>query len=198
MNKKHPDVWIVDKLKADNERENNEALRYLYTRMYQQIKRFLLKNSGSSEDAEDIFQEGLVVLFKLIRQGKFPTGYNVEAYLYSICRNLWLKRLRKYRREVELREEMTHLPVEDAGILKFLSDDQRAAADRLFAEVGEDCRKVLNYFYYDRLSMKEIMQRMGYSSEQVAKNKKSACMKKLQALIATAEESYKNLFQKEG
>ncbi len=198
MNKKYPDEWIVEKLRSRADHDNDEALRYLYARMFEQIQRYIAKNSGSRADADDIFQEGLVVLFKLIRQNKFPEGYNVEAYLHSICRNLWLKHLRKYRREVELPEDMVEIPMEDAGISQFLTDDQRAAVDKLFSQLGPDCQKVLNYFYYDRRPMKEIFELMGYSSEQVAKNKKSSCMKRLLALVAEHRDRYKHLFTKDG
>ena len=186
------------KLRARADRDNDEALRYLYGRMFEQVQRYVLQNSGSRPDADDIFQEGLVILFKLIRQDKFPAGYNVEAYLHSICRNLWLKYLRKYRREVELPDSANDLPVPDAGIAQFLDEDQRAAVDELFSQLGPDCQKVLNYFYYDRRPMKEIFQLMGYASEQEAKNKKSTCMKRLLALVAEHRERYLHLFTKDG
>ncbi len=198
MKNRKPDEWIVERLKSTDDQANTVALRYLYTRMYDQINRFVLQNKGNREDGEDIFQEGLVVLFKLIKQNKFPEGYNVEAYLHSICRNLWLKRLHKYRREVELKAERTEIPMEDPGILHFLNADQRQAIDALFQQLGPDCRQVLHFFYYEKRSMKEIRELMGYGSDQVAKNKKSNCMKRLIALVNQSREDYKKLFTNEG
>ncbi|MEM1321702.1 MAG: sigma-70 family RNA polymerase sigma factor [Bacteroidota bacterium] len=196
MDKRLSDHTIVEQLLSPDERTNDDILRYLHRRLYPMICRFLLNNKGSQADADDIFQEALIAIFKMVRQGKVDGNVNIEAYIYSICRNLWLKRLHKYRKETELTDEMTAIPTEDAGIKSFIDDDQKAAVEALFQQLGDDCRKVLMYYYYERRSMKEIMKLMNYSSEQVAKNKKSRCMKKLNELIADSKEQFRSLFNK--
>ena len=55
--------------------------------------------------------------------------------------------------------------------------------DTIEKHLGEKCRQILSHYYYDKRSMREIAQLMGLANEQVAKNKKSLCLKKLKEMI---------------
>ena len=109
---------------------------------------------------------------------------NIQAYFYSICRNLWLKALKKNQRTTALTDEYDTLGEEAIQVTTLLSDEKSTLLDRLLKGLGESCKNILVYYYYERLKMKEIMTLMNFSSEQVAKNKKSSCMKKLKETIA--------------
>ncbi len=177
------DEAVVRGLQSSTESELNRTMRYLYERMYESVRRLVLKNNGSEGEVPDVFQDGLIVLYKLALQKKINEETKVEGYLYSICRNLWLKELKKKKRSTELTDEMSAIPVEDAGIKLFVSDKQKSIFETLLSQLGKDCKQLLNYFYFDRKTMKEIVVLMKMTSEQVAKNKKSKCMKKLRELI---------------
>lgn len=179
------DEAIVKGLQSTTESELNRTMRYLYQRMYESVQRLILNNNGSAEEVPDVFQDGLIVLYKLALQKKINKDTKVEGYLYSICRNLWLKELKKKKRTTKLTDEMNAIPVEDVAIKLFVSDQQKNIFEKLLSQLGTDCHRLLNYFYFDRKSMKEIVQLMKLSGEQVAKNKKSKCMKKLRELIAS-------------
>ncbi|MEM9820528.1 MAG: sigma-70 family RNA polymerase sigma factor [Bacteroidota bacterium] len=178
-----PDEVIIKQLASTDTVEGDKALTYLYQRMYTLVKRFVLNNNGAVSDVDDIFQDGLVAFYKLARRGKLHAQINVEAYLYSICRNMWLKQLKKSSRESPISEEMKAIPVEESIIRDLIDEERRNLLDKVLEKLGSKCKKILLYFYYDRLSMKEVSQKMDYANEQVAKNKKSACMKKLRTLI---------------
>ena len=151
--------------------------------MQAQVARFILLNSGKPEDVDDIFQDGLIALYKLAKKDQIGKVANVEAYLYSICRNLWLRRLQRDKKEVELTEVQEAIPTEEVSLSRLLSEERRLALDKLIDQLGDSCRQVLILYYYDRLSMKEIAEQMGFSGDQVAKNKKSNCLKKLREII---------------
>ena len=174
---------IINGLQSNSEVEVNRIMRYLYKRMYPAIQRLILNNNGEINEVADVFQDGLIVLYKLARQQKVDKDTKLEGYLYSICRNLWLKELKKKKRTISLTDDMQVIPVEDVNIQYFVSDDQRDIFEKLLEQLGNDCYRLLSYFYFDRKRMKEIVQLMSFSSEQVAKNKKSKCMKKLRELI---------------
>lgn len=176
---------IIEGLRSDSEAEVNRIMHYLYRRMYQTVQRFILRNKGNESEVPDIFQDGLIALYKLALRGKIDNETNIEGYLFSICRNLWLKELKKKKRTTELPNDIEAIPVEDVAIKNYISKDQQELFDKLLSQLGKDCHQLLNYFYYDRKRIKEIVDLMGFSSEQVAKNKKSKCMKKLRELIAS-------------
>ncbi len=180
---RYPDQRIIEQLQSNDKKENEQIILYLHQRMNAQVARFILLNSGGPEDVDDIFQDGLIALYKLAKKGQMEKVANIEAYLYSICRNLWLKKLQREKREVELTEAEETIATEEVSLQSLLSAERQEALDSLMANMGDACRQILRLYYYDRLSMKEIAKQMGFSNDQVAKNKKSICLKKLRQTI---------------
>ncbi|MEM8908048.1 MAG: sigma-70 family RNA polymerase sigma factor [Bacteroidota bacterium] len=178
-----PDEVIIQQLVSGDSTENDKALRYLYEKMYTIVKRFILNNNGNTTDVDDVFQDALIAFYKLAKRGKLKAQLNVEAYIYSVCRNMWLKQLKRQKRERPISEEMETIPIDESVIRTMMDTERKALLDQVLQQLGEKCQTTLYYYYYERLSMKEVSEKMGYANEQVAKNKKSACMKKLRALI---------------
>ena len=178
------DEEIIRRLKSANSREVDETFVYLHRNLFVRISKFVEDNSGAKPDAKDVFQDALVVLYKMARQDKLPTGVVIEGYLFSICRNLWYKTLNKRKRSVELTEINQTVELSEMPITSMLSEERKGAIDQLFGLIGEDCKRLLLSYYFDQVPLKEIATMLGYASEQVAKNKKSACMSKLKELAA--------------
>jgi RNA polymerase sigma factor (sigma-70 family) len=181
---KIPDEEIIQRLRSVEERQVDDTFVYLHRAMFQRMAKFVGDNSGSPADAKDLFQDALVVLFKMARQEKLPEGVVVEAYLFSICRNLWYKVLNKRKRTSEWTEAAQMEAEVEPPLTSMLSEERRSIIERLFAKMGEDCKRLLVHYYFDQMALKEIAPLMNYASEQVAKNKKSFCMNKLKALAA--------------
>ena len=77
--------------------EDNASFALLYRFYYPAIEAHIIRNSGSQADAEDVFQEAIVVLLQQIRRVDFVLTSSLKTYLFAIARNLWLKRLRETR-----------------------------------------------------------------------------------------------------
>lgn len=178
------DPEILQNLQSNRSNQQDEGLRALYQLHYGMIEQLVLRNNGEREDAADIFQDGLVALFHKSRQPDFVLTASLKTLLYAICRNLWLMKLRKRKRETPLTDVHQETVSLDAGILDILEDNDR---NQLVAEglqyLGGDCQKVLQLYYFERSRMKEIADTMGYAGEQVAKNKKSRCLRKLREWV---------------
>lgn len=174
------DVDIITGLQSDNRRTQDGAFRAMYQQYYGMIEQLILKNSGKTEDAADIFQDGLMALFRKARETDFQLTSSLKTFVYAICRNLWLMRLRKLKRETQLTEVHQETVGVAAEVIDFLEDnDRNQLIARGLKTLGEDCQKVLGLYYFEKTRMKKIAEIMGYTGEQVAKNKKSRCMKKL-------------------
>ncbi|WP_367390581.1 RNA polymerase sigma factor [Lewinella sp. LCG006] len=178
------DQEILQFLQSNRSNEQDEGLRALYQLHYGMIEQLVLRNNGEREDAADIFQDGLVALFHKSRQTGFVLTASLKTLLYAICRNLWLMKLRKKKRETPLTDVHQETVSLDAGILDLLEDNDR---NQLIAQglqqLGSDCQKVLQLYYFERSKMKDIADTMGYAGEQVAKNKKSRCLRKLREWV---------------
>ncbi len=70
----------------------------LYYKVYPWVRWYIINRGGSEDDAKDIFQDGLIVLL-LKRDIDFT--YSVNAFLYGVCKNLWLSHIAKKRQRIQ-------------------------------------------------------------------------------------------------
>ncbi|MES2731929.1 MAG: sigma-70 family RNA polymerase sigma factor [Bacteroidota bacterium] len=164
---------------------NLEApIKYLYAMHFDSLANFIRINKGNQQDAEDVFQEMIVVFIDLIQREKFRGDSSIKTFLYAIVRNLWLNELKKRNRTLlrdteyydgGSKEEAIHDSIE--------ANDVRRQIFQLIEQLGEICKRILVYFYYDNLPMKEIVARLDYENEQVVRNRKYKCMKRLGELL---------------
>jgi RNA polymerase sigma factor (sigma-70 family) len=165
----------------------DEAIKYMYREYYEGSKIYICQNSGNEEDAQDIFQEVLVAFIRLVQNNKFRGESSVKTFLYAMNRNIWLNELKK-RSRAERRDTVfeSEKEKEIADVSYFIaqSEMQKKLLD-IMDMLGETCKKILLAFYYENLSMKEILTTLDYESEQAVRNKKCKCLKKLEELITS-------------
>ena len=142
------DHTLIELLRSIDRSENDRAMSFLYQKLYLKVNSYVLKNSGGKDDAADLFQDGLIVLYKAIRQQKIPKDSNVQGYLFAVCRNLWLKRLRRQKKQQPLTKEFEDIPVDISHLDEMISIEKQDIIQDLLAKLGGNCRQLLIYFYY--------------------------------------------------
>jgi len=140
---------------------------------------------------DDIFHDGLIAFYNLVKQDKINYDTNVEAYLYSICRNMWAKKLMKKFKSISFEDNIKTIPVEEIHIDTLLGQEQKEVIAMILKQLHEECQKILSLFYYEQLKTKEILKYLHYANDQVLRNKKSKCMKKLRQIVLDSP-FYKN------
>ncbi|MBK8500673.1 MAG: sigma-70 family RNA polymerase sigma factor [Flavobacteriales bacterium] len=161
--------------------EENTALATIYHTHFPTVAGYVQRNSGDRDAARDVFQDGVVVLYRHIKQGRFHGESSIGTYLYSICRFLWLKQLRAHGRLAPTEPDPEHLS--DGPMDHAMEDAPRKALLAMFDRLGEACRQMLMLSFYEGLDMHTIAQRTGFKDEQNARNKKYKCLKSLRELI---------------
>jgi RNA polymerase sigma factor (sigma-70 family) len=175
------DQELLSELKLG--REN--AFKAIYREHFGMIRYLVVKNSGSDEDAADVFQEGLMALYEAVRKPNFQLTASLKTFLYSICRNLWLKRLRaKGRDKLVDFEKPIQLP--EVEIDPDPTESQLRILRRCLDQIGESCRALLERYYYLNQSMEEIATQLGYSNADTAKTQKYKCLQRLKKLAEAA------------
>ena len=162
-------------------RKDNKTFRYLYQNYQGKILGMVQQNNGNEADALDIFQEGLVALWTNINQGKFTVQQQakVSTYLYTLCRNIWISRLRKKKPTLSIDNNPT-MDVADE-VNDFEERYERIKSlEQQFEKLGDTCKKLLKLFYYKKASLKAIAEAMDIT-EKTAKNNKYRCMQSLRA-----------------
>ena len=161
---------------------NPLVIRQIYTQYFDSIAQYILNNKGTIEDAKDIFQDAMMVIYEKTQQAEFKLQYSLHTFLYTICRNIWLKKLRnKSSKEVSLPDNM-ELIAEDTFEEEILWRGKEALYREKFKQLGGDCQQVLQSFLKG-LSMEKIAKQMGFSSIGYAKKRKYKCKNKLLKLI---------------
>jgi RNA polymerase sigma factor (sigma-70 family) len=138
------------------------------------------------DQAKDTFQEAFVATWRNIKAGKLKkdNGLNVDAYLFTIAKNKWLDYLRSshYKKTIRV-DKVIHLQLdaEEEESDSNQGQDEMAAMQHAFKQLGEKCKMVLKLFYFERKSMDEISSELQIASASV-RNQKYRCMEKLRLL----------------
>jgi RNA polymerase sigma factor (sigma-70 family) len=181
MNKKSrfSDSELVE---AIREKEMLEAaILQLYQEHAEITSSFIMGKGGTEQDADDIFQETIVSFIDTVQKEKFRQESGIRTFLISISKNLWYNEIRR-RQRAGNREKLyeTDREQEESGISEQIQDRElKIQLNQLLRDLGESCRKILELFYYENLSMKEIVSHLHYENEQVVRNKKYKCLQQL-------------------
>jgi RNA polymerase sigma factor (sigma-70 family) len=149
------------------------------------VQSLILSNNGTPDDARDIFQEAMIVLYEKVKGGSFELNCLIKTYLYSVCRRLWLKRLSQLQRispEVEKLEET--VPVEEDLESHAQKNLDFQLMERSMKQLGEPCKSLLEAYYLQKKSMVEIAGNFGYTNADNAKNQKYKCLMRLKKLFS--------------
>ena len=166
---------------AQNDRESVETI---YKQHYNMVQTLIVNNNGSIEDAKDIFQEALIVLYEKSKSGNFELSCQIKTYIYSVCRRLWLKRfhqLQKLAPEVENMDEV--IPVEEELEMFEQKNKDFLLMDKAMQNLGEPCKSLLESYYLQKRSMVEIATDFGYTNADNAKNQKYKCLMRLKKMF---------------
>jgi RNA polymerase sigma factor (sigma-70 family) len=171
------DAQFMDGLRTGS----NEVLAALYRKYYNIVLKLIVNNSGSEEAAQDIYQETVIVLYENAQKPDFELNCQLQTYIYSVAKRLWLKQLKKNGKTFLLKESEEQ---EVADVSRDLDEYLGKEADienmnRSLAELGEPCATLIKDFYVQRLSMDEIADKFGYTNADNAKNQKYKCLQRL-------------------
>ena len=169
-------LYSVEEIIAGIRSRDNSVLQFVYKEYYPTVHHFIITNNGNSDDAKDIFQECIIVIYRKLKdEDHFFLNSSFKTFIYSIARHLWLKHLRTLKYEgqkindhnkyVELKEEPFKIENEDLRMSLY---------QKYFRQLPEDCQKILSLTARD-VPQKEIASQLGFSSENYIKKRKHYC-----------------------
>jgi RNA polymerase sigma factor (sigma-70 family) len=163
---------------------STSELEYLYASYFPMIFQLVTKNNGDEDDAKDIFQEAVIVLYDRINSGDFVLTSKLKTFLYSVCKRLWLKRLNKNDRMVFNVQEHEEVIAVENDLLEYqLKEEQFLLMEQSLHLLGEPCQTIISDFYLRNLSMQEICEKFGYTNADNAKTQKYKCLQRLKKLF---------------
>jgi RNA polymerase sigma factor (sigma-70 family) len=155
------------------------------------INSLIINNNGTRDDAADIFQEAIIVLYEKVKAGNFELHCQIRTFLYSVSKRLWLKKLQQMQRfsnQVDGLEEQ--VPVEEELELHEKKQADFSIMEMAMNKVGEPCKSLLEAYYLQKKNMQEIAADFGYTNADNAKTQKYKCLVRLKKLFFA---QYKNV-----
>ena len=165
-----------------NNSEN--VLKRLYIAYFPMVLQLVINNSGDGDDAKDIYQEAIIILYNKVKTGDFELSSKLKTYIYSVCRRLWLKRLSQLNRYGgDIKDFEEYLSVDDETERNNERDVQFNKMGDALKLLGEPCKTIIEDFYINNRSMQEICDNFGYTNADNAKTQKYKCLQRLKKLF---------------
>ena len=166
---------------AANDRKSVESI---YRNHYSMIQTLIINNSGTSDDARDIFQEAIIVLYEKAKSGSFELHAQLKTYIYAVCRRLWLKRLVTYQRySGDLANAPESIATDDDIEMYEHRTQDFELMEKALQHLGEPCKELLESYYLKKKNMSEIAREFGYTNADNAKNQKYKCLMRLKKIF---------------
>jgi RNA polymerase sigma factor (sigma-70 family) len=171
-------------------KNDKKAVETIYRDNYGMVQSLIINNNGSADDARDVFQEAMIVLYEKARSGTFELQCQIRTYMYSVCRRLWLKKLQQSRRfTTDFGDPDALVPVEEDLEEHLKRDQEFGMMEKAILGLGEPCKSLLEAFYIEKKNMQEIAAGFGYTNAENAKTQKYKCLMRLKKIFFS---HYKN------
>lgn len=170
-----------------------EATEQVYNAHLSTVTGWIAQHGGTADDAADIYQEAMIVLYEKAQHEDFRLTCRIGTYLFAIGKHLWYKRLQQLNRQPGSLPEMNE---EEAYQGQAYEDDLNAhhereayyeQVDNALDQIGEPCRSLLKAFYHKDMSMQEIAASFGYTNPDNAKTQKYKCLARLRKLFYSTQ-----------
>ncbi len=172
-------------------RGDNTLVKEMYTQFLPNISRWVRKNNGSEQDAEDLFQEALIAIFDRYCGEESPTFTSpFGALLFSICRNIWYSRLSQKKREEKIRfseKERYESEADDPDLLVQAEETAKAHREeevlkQTFRQLSELCQKVLRMMAEGKAG-EDIAKELGMNNRSTVYVRAHKCKKRWRDLF---------------
>jgi RNA polymerase sigma factor (sigma-70 family) len=144
---------------AQNDRKTTE---HVYKTLAPPIFKYVLSNSGTRDEAQDLFQETFIKVLKNIHDGQYNHREKFEAYFLTVARYTWLDQLRVRKSKQWVGDDDLLLRLADENdeeaLLELILHDKRLESLLAVWATWEDtlCRRVLQRFHFDNIRTKDI------------------------------------------
>jgi len=166
---------------------DNAVIRSVYKKFYPAIMRMVLNNNGTEQEAKDVFQESILVLYHHVQKQNFILSCALQTYLYSVAKRLWLKQIHKKSGMLKL-DERFYEGDDFADVESEVNvyEEREQNLDKMHESInqlGEPCKTLLTDFYIGRMGMDELAEKFGYTNADNAKNQKYKCLQRLKKIF---------------
>ncbi len=171
-NTTHPDQMYIEGL-AEN---NSAIIQSIYKKFVPKVVSYIRNNSGDDDQAQDVVQEIMILLFNQAKAKKLQLSCPFDAYFFLLCKRKWLNELKKASNKgVTIDEDFlsSNEPTADLVSQTEAFDEKQQLFDAMFQKLGDKCQELLKLSFTIK-SMEEVAEKLQVTYGYVRK-KKSLC-----------------------
>jgi len=174
------DAKILDLMKNGDD----DALVMIYQQNRKAIVSLVVKNSGSNDDAEDVLQDSVIILWERVRSGRFEYTAKLSTFLFAIAKNVWSRKRARKQRETAIEFKDDLLESDDVSQLELMVESERSqTVATALEQLGDPCKTLLLLYYWEEKSQEDIAAQMGFANAATVKSKKYTCKKMLEKIL---------------
>ena len=181
----HPDHQYIEALRQNDPR----GIRKIYDLYSSQAIRWVTNNNGTTDDAKDVFQEALIVLYEKASDPAFVLTCPLGALLHVLWSRKWIDRIRSKNKESVVRKsEERRYDLEVADDVLVVAEDalaQTKEQERLskaFEQLSELCRRMLSMLC-EGAEAKAVVLELELNSVDTLYRRKNACTQRWRNLF---------------
>lgn len=155
-------------------------LEEIYKNYAPQVSKWVQRNNGSADDAQDVFQETILALHQKAADPDFVLTCPLGALIFKISKNKWLNQLRKKSKDAEVRIIEGERYKDEGSILPILEEVEETEIrhqklDETFKQLSDICQKLLRLLA-EGMTSSEIATTLSMTNANTVYRRKSACV----------------------
>ena len=186
---------LADKkiIAAIRNNEDDKVLNELYRVVKPKVTAYIKNNSGSNEEADDIFQDAVLVFYRQVKLNRYKDENEIGAFIYAVSRNLWINKAKRDKRSSSLNDSTSEFSDHKDILQEIITEERTSTIQQLIKALGENCEQILSLSYYQKIPLKEIAQKLGYANEGAVKTRNYKCKQRLMKLMQEKKLSAKTI-----
>ncbi len=173
------DQEIIDRVRQND----RTVLGEIFLEYEKPVCTYVKRHGGSSDDAEDILQETIIVFWQKAVNPEFKLSAKLSTYLVAVAKNKWMAEMRKKNRlsdNIETQDLTDHEP---SSLEIILEDEKLNLVEQALSKLNKTCKDILMMYYFEERSMKNIAELLNFAGASVVKAKKYQCKKALEEIL---------------
>jgi RNA polymerase sigma factor (sigma-70 family) len=162
--------------------ECNKAFSLMYSDFLAPITRFVLANSGTKKDAEDLFQDTMIVFVEKVRNDHFRLSSSVGTYVMAISKNLWYKKLRDQNRLLSFDELHTKEYFSELSDCIEQEKEYKGLLQKYLHKASDHCKMLIYEIYFANKTPEQIQEEYGYTTKHNFANQKYKCIQQIKKI----------------
>jgi RNA polymerase sigma factor (sigma-70 family) len=177
--------------------EGDTASIEVFYRLYHPVlMKWMLSRGGMATDADDVFQEALLVIYEKAKSEEFCLTCKLSTYLFAVSKRLWFKKLQQ-NNQLIFPQDMSEsgLDVTDTDMQQYWDKEQKMERlEEALSQLGEPCKSLLSAFYAAQKNMQDIARQFKYTNAENAKTQKYKCLNRLRKIFFKMQaEAHENI-----